>query len=98
VKTLATIAAVALALNAAVASAGEIPTWKVIGLPVTPHQLAVVGSLQVQERPPVRTLSLGGMPASPHQIAVLTPRQAAARRQGSNLFGGWKSPYPARSN
>jgi hypothetical protein len=48
VRTLATIAAVALALNAAVASGDEIPAYEVLGLPVTSHQLAAVGSLQGQ--------------------------------------------------
>jgi hypothetical protein len=54
--------------------AAEFPTFEFMGLPVTPHQVAVLGAAHVQERSPTPTLTLGGMPASPHQMALLTPR------------------------
>jgi hypothetical protein len=54
-------------------SAVELPTFEVMGFPITRHQVAVLGSAHVQERAPTPTLTLAGMPASPHQVAVLTP-------------------------
>jgi len=59
------------------AAAAELPTFELMGFPITPHQVAVLGSAHVQERTAVPTLTLGGMPASPHQIAALTPRSRA---------------------
>ena len=67
-----------LLLGAAGASAGELPQYEVAGLPISPHQIAVLGLGGITERSPAPTLTLNGMPASPHQIAVLQPR---ARRQ-----------------
>jgi hypothetical protein len=64
-----------------VATAAELPTFEVMGFPITQHQVAVVGSAHVQERSPTATLTLAGMPASPHQIAALTPRQRVAEQQ-----------------
>jgi hypothetical protein len=54
-----------------------------MGLPITRHQVAVIGAANVQEQSLTGTLTLGNMPAPPHQVAVLTPRpwiigQAAA--------------------
>src|SRR6266513_5846858 len=69
------IGAIAAFLLAGVtAAAAELPTYEVMGFPITQHQLVTIGSAHVQERSPTPTLMLGGMPASPHQIAVLTPR------------------------
>jgi hypothetical protein len=77
-KSLFSITAITAAmLNAAGAAAAELPTFELMGFPITPHQVAVLGSAHVQEQSPNATLTLGGMPASPHQIAVLTPRQRA---------------------
>ena len=56
------------------AGAGELPTFELTGFPITRHQVAVLGALDVQEQSVTSTLTFGGMPASPHQIAVLTPR------------------------
>jgi hypothetical protein len=78
----ATIAAVIL--GADVATAAELPTYKLMGFPITAHQLSVVGSANVQEASPVPTLMLGGMPASPHQIAVLTPRKKVINEVAEN--------------
>jgi hypothetical protein len=49
------------------------PTFELTGFPISPHQVAVLGSAQVEESSARPTLMLAGMPASPHQIAVLTP-------------------------
>ncbi|HWE17131.1 MAG TPA: hypothetical protein VG758_08110 [Hyphomicrobiaceae bacterium] len=59
------------------ADARELPTFELMGMPITPHQVQVVGSAHVQERLPGAALVLGGMPASPHQLAVLAPRKRA---------------------
>ena len=56
------------------AAAAELPTFELMDFPITPHQVAVLGSAHVREQTATPTLTLGGMPASPHQIAVLTPR------------------------
>ena len=52
----------------------KLPTFEVTGFPITAHQVAVLGSANVEERASTPTLVLADMPASPHQIAVLTPR------------------------
>src|SRR5262249_12134548 len=71
-KNLFRITAITAAmLNGAVAA--ELPTFELMGFPITSHQVAVLGSAHVQEQTPNPTLTLGGLPASPHQIAVLTP-------------------------
>jgi len=57
----------------AVDSGGELPQYEVAGLPISPHQISVLGSGDVQEQSPSPSLTLG-MPASPHQIAVIGPR------------------------
>jgi hypothetical protein len=54
------------------ASASELPTFELMGFPITRHQIALLGAAQVRERSPTPTLALAGMPASPHQVAVLS--------------------------
>jgi hypothetical protein len=56
------------------AGACAFPTFELTGFPISRHQVAVLGSAQVEESTVSPTLMLDGMPASPHQIAVLTPR------------------------
>ena len=74
-KSLFLIAAIAATmLNGSGLEAAELPTFELMGLPVTSHQVAVLGAAHVQEQAPTPTLTLGGMPASPHQVNVLTPR------------------------
>ena len=51
-----------------------IPSYEVMGFPITPHQISIVGSAHVEEQSPSPSLMMAGMPASPHQAAVLTPR------------------------
>lgn len=63
-----------LMLKGASVAAAELPTFELGGFPISPHQVSVVGSANIQEASPTPTLTLRGMPASPHQIAVLTPR------------------------
>jgi hypothetical protein len=63
-----------LLLGATAASAGELPQYEVAGLPITPHQISVLGLSGTGEQSPTPTLTLNGMPASPHQLAVLQPR------------------------
>jgi hypothetical protein len=83
-KSLFSISAIAATmLVAGGAAAAELPTYEVMGLPITQHQVAVVGSTGVQERAATPTLTLAGMPASPHQIAVLMPRQRMLAGQQS---------------
>jgi len=67
-----------VATNPVGACAVRLPTFELTGFPISRHQVAVLGSAQVEESTVTPTLMLDGMPASPHQIAVLTPR---AKRQ-----------------
>jgi hypothetical protein len=69
------------------AGAAELPTFEAMGFPISRHQVAVLGSANVQEQSPVATLTLGGMPASPHQIAALTPRQKVLEEQIASSGG-----------
>lgn len=68
------IAIVTVSLSGAIAKATELPSYELIGLPIAPHQLSVVGPANVKERSPSPSLTMAGMPASPHQISVLTRR------------------------
>jgi len=74
------------------AGAAELPTYELMGFPISSHQFSVVGSVHVRERSPVATLTLNGMPASPHQIAVLTRRRAVA----GTVPPVTKAGFPAR--
>ncbi len=67
-------ATVAGMLSGASAVAAEPPTYEIMGFPLTQHQLTVLNSGHVQERPPAAGLTFAGMPASPVHILVLTPR------------------------
>ena len=58
----------------AVDSGGELPQYEIAGFPISPHQISVLGSGDVQEQSFSPTLTLDGMPASPHQIAVIGSR------------------------
>ncbi len=58
-------------------AAAELPVFEVLGLPITPHQLSVIGSRGVEEQLLASMPARGGMAASPHQIAILTQRGAA---------------------
>ena len=51
------------------------PAFEVAGIPISRHQVAVLGAQQVDESSVTPKLTLAGMPASPHQVAVLTPHQ-----------------------
>lgn len=63
------------------AGSAELPTFEARGFPISRHQVAVLGSANVQEQSAVATLTLSEMPASPHQIAVLKPRQRVNDQQ-----------------
>jgi hypothetical protein len=54
------------------AAADELPSYELMGMPITHAQMQVVGAALVREQPAAAVLTLGGMPASPHQVAVLT--------------------------
>ncbi|MDA9440186.1 hypothetical protein XH98_13840 [Bradyrhizobium sp. CCBAU 51745] len=74
-KILVFAAAIAAVLmNATAARAAELPTFELMGFPVSPLQVAVMGAANVEEQPAGASLTVAGMPATPHQIAVLTPR------------------------
>jgi hypothetical protein len=71
---LSIIATAALMTAGAAAPAAELPTFELMGFPITTHQVAVVGGTGVQEQAAIPALTFGGMPASPHQITVLKSR------------------------
>jgi hypothetical protein len=62
-------AAVLLMAGGTAGFAGELPTYEVTGLPISPVQAQVLGPRNVREQSPVQTSA-----ASPHQLSVLTPR------------------------
>jgi len=70
----------AVMLDRASAAATELPTFELMGFPITRHQVGLLGAAQIRERSPTPTLTLDGMPASPHQVAVLTPRPRMAEQ------------------
>jgi hypothetical protein len=80
-KKVLLIVAIAALLDVTSAAAAELPTFELMGFPITSHQVAVVGSANVEERRATPTHMVGGMPASPHQVAVLTPRPRTAERK-----------------
>ena len=88
-------AAAALMMGGVGATAAELPTYEVMGFPITPHQLVALGPADAQQGLPASTLTKAGMPASPHQIAVLTPRQRVIDEQIANS-GGRATAGPAR--
>jgi short chain dehydrogenase len=61
-------------LDRASAATAQLPTFELMGFPITRHQVAVLGAAHVREWSPTPPLTLASMPASPHQVAVLTPR------------------------
>ena len=60
-------------------AATAVPSYEVMGFPITPHQISIVGSAHVEEQSPSPSLVKAGMPASPHQIAALTPRPSITK-------------------
>ena len=91
------IAAAALTMTYGVGvTAAELPTYEVMGFPITPHQLVALGPANAQERAPAVTLTLAGMPASPHQIAVLTPHKSPTEEIASG--GKQMTTGPGRSS
>jgi hypothetical protein len=69
------VAAAALNPSGAGARAAELPSYELMGFPISPHQFSALGSAHVEERSAAPTLALNGLPASPLQIAVLTPHR-----------------------
>ena len=53
------------------AFAQQLPQYEVAGFPISPHQISVLGSSDVEVQSFSPTLTLDGLPASPHQIAVI---------------------------
>src|SRR5258707_8612646 len=92
---LSSAAAAALMMSGVGATAAELPTYKVMGFPITPHQLVALGPAHAQQGLPAFTLTVAGMPASPHQIAVLMPRQRVIDEQIASK-GGRATTGPAR--
>jgi hypothetical protein len=79
------IATAALMLGGASAAAGDLPTYELMGFPITPHQTSVVESANVRERSPSSSPTMAGMPASPHQMLVLTPRSGRPEQKTAHI-------------
>ncbi|UWU90266.1 hypothetical protein [Bradyrhizobium sp. CB1015] len=73
-----------VAINQANGCTLQLPTFEMIGFPITRHQVAVLGSAQVEESAATPTLMSAGMPASPSQIAILTPRAKTIKIAGAS--------------
>ena len=52
----------------------KLPSYELMGFPISPHQFSILGSANIKEQSPSPSLMMAGIPASPHQVAVLTPR------------------------
>lgn len=74
IKLLSIAAITAISLSGAVAKATELPSYELMGFPISSHQFSLLGSANVKEQSPSSSLTMAGMPASPHQVSVLTPR------------------------
>ena len=79
-KRLFSIAVAATLMLGAAGAATAEPAYNANGVPITPHQVGVLGSVlrmvHIQEQMPTSAVTAAGMPASPHQMAVLAPRQS----------------------
>jgi hypothetical protein len=75
---LSIVAVAALMTGGVAATAAELPTYEVMGFPITPHQLVALGPARAQQGLPAFALALA---ASPHQLAVLRPRQRVIDEQ-----------------
>jgi hypothetical protein len=79
-KNLFSIAAATMLMLGAASAATAEPTYGAKGVPITPHQVGVLGSVlriaHIQEQTATPALTAAGMPASPHQMAVLAPPQS----------------------
>jgi hypothetical protein len=73
-KQLSIAAITGVSLSGAIAKASELPSYELMGFPISPHQFSVLGSPSIKEQSPSPLLTMAGMPASPHQIVVLTAR------------------------
>ncbi|PSC05328.1 hypothetical protein SLNSH_08990 [Alsobacter soli] len=80
--------AAAIILCASAASAGGFPTFEVNGLPITPHQAALLGLPNMEEQVGAFVPTVNGMPASPHQVAVLAPRRPAVAKAAPTTRDG----------
>jgi hypothetical protein len=78
-KLLLIVAISAVSLGPAVAKAAELPSYELMGFPISPHQFSVLGSASIKEQSPSPSLTMAGMPASPHQVLVLTRRPGVTR-------------------
>ena len=57
-KNLLSVAAIAaVTLGGASASAAELPSYELTGFPISPHQISVMGSANVQEQSPSSSLT-----------------------------------------
>ncbi|MBH5396727.1 hypothetical protein HZZ13_02815 [Bradyrhizobium sp. CNPSo 4010] len=72
-------AAAALLMGSVGANAAELPTYEVLGFPITPHQFVILGPANAQQ----------GTPAAGVSAPILTPRQEARDEQiASNAARG----------
>jgi hypothetical protein len=74
IKLLSIAAITAVSLTGAVAEAAELPSYELMGFPISVHQFSLLGSANIKEQSPSPALTMAGMPASPHQVSVLTRR------------------------
>jgi hypothetical protein len=71
-KTIALVAATtAFMLHAGIAAAEELPTFELMGFPISTVQVQLVGSARVKEWSVAPTPTPGAMPAPPHRPVML---------------------------
>ena len=70
-------AAAVLMMGTVGANAAELPTYEVLGFPITPHQFMTLGPANAQQETPVAGVS----------APVLTPRQRTRNEQTASSGG-----------
>lgn len=70
-------AAAALTMGTVGANAAELPTYEVLGFPITPHQFVTLGPANAQQETPAAGVS----------APVLTPRQGTRDQQTTSSGG-----------
>ena len=90
-KTIALVAAAttAVMLRGGIAAAGELPTFELMGFPITTVQVQLVGSARVQEWSVAPTLTPGERPVSgpESEVADADPAEKRERPRGHRLAG-----------
>jgi hypothetical protein len=89
--SIAAIAAIAaVMLDGASAAAAELPTFELMGFPISPHQVQVVGATHIQERSPTSAFHVG------RYACLASSASSLNTARENNRDGGRKSDQGGR--